>query len=404
MTGKRGASHMTSGRLVTLVIVGLTSAASCRRDPSPDGAPVVRASAANQPGAAAASSEGRATLSRLRSRLLVGRSSEPLLSAGPAHSFRTVAGRMSPAFPDSVGRATAGVTLPARSAGSFHLEDAATGAGVDVALKEVKDVQGEIEEGFVIYSGAHISGATVLQRPGLSGNEDFVSFESRPPEQAVSYELTIGPKVAGLRLVANTLEMLDAGGAPRLRVAPPYIVGADGARTDATLAVRGCAVDTVPSAPWGRPVTAPGAVSCTVRVSWDSAAVVYPAVLDPSWTTTTNTMVSARQDHTATLMSNGVVLVAGGRDEQHLDHRARDGRALQSVDRPLGGDGNHGRDDAWTIFPQRNPARFDEQFEYHGQGLDRGWAERRQQPRHGPTLFAERWDLVGGLGHLELHP
>jgi hypothetical protein len=50
--------------------------------------------------------------------------------------------------------------------------------------------------------------------------------------------------VKGLRLVANTLEMLDGGGAPRLRVAPPYLVGADGIQTDATLAVEGCAVDT----------------------------------------------------------------------------------------------------------------------------------------------------------------
>ncbi len=65
--------------------------------------------------------------------------------------------------------------------------------------------------------------------------------------------------VAGLRLVAGVLEMLDAGGAPRLRVEPPYIVGADGARTDASLAVEGCAVDSNPAAPWGRRVTAPGA-------------------------------------------------------------------------------------------------------------------------------------------------
>ena len=117
--------------------------------------------------------------------------------------------------------------------------------------------------------------------------------------------------MSGLRLVAGTLEMLDADGTPRLRVAPPYIVGADGARTDATLAVEGCAVDTDPAAPWGRPVTTPGAASCTVRVRWPDDGVAYPAVLDPRWTTT-GSMTTPRQGHTATLLSTGKVLVVGG--------------------------------------------------------------------------------------------
>ena len=97
-----------------------------------------------------------------------------------------------------------------------------------------------------------------------------------------------------------------------MRVAPPYLVGADGAHTEATLAVGGCAVDTNPAGPWGRPVTAPGAPSCTVRVRWNDRDVAYPAVLDPKWTTT-GAMATARQDHSATLLSTGKVLVAGGR-------------------------------------------------------------------------------------------
>ena len=123
--------------------------------------------------------------------------------------------------------------------------------------------------------------------------------------------MTVGSKIAGLRLVADTLEMLDAAGSPRLRVAPPYIVGADGVRTDARLAVLGCAVDTDPSAPWGRRVKAPGAASCTVQVSWNDATVAYPALLDPRWTTT-GSMTTARQGHTATVLSTGKVLVVGG--------------------------------------------------------------------------------------------
>ena len=106
--------------------------------------------------------------------------------------------------------------------------------------------------------------------------------------------------------------MLDDDGAPRLRATPPFIVGADGVRTDATLAVEGCAVDTNPAGPWGRDVTPPGAETCTLRVRWPDEQVQYPAVLDPKWQTTGN-MGVARQDYVAILLSTGKVLAAGGR-------------------------------------------------------------------------------------------
>src|SRR6185295_17202444 len=111
----------------------------------------------------------------------------------------------------------------------------------------------------------------------------------------------------------GTLEILDGGGAPRLRVTPPFVVGADGKRTDAKLAVEGCAVDANPAAPWGRKLQAPGADHCTVRAAWRADAVRYPALFDPSWTTTNNAMVVARQEHTATILSTANVLVTGGR-------------------------------------------------------------------------------------------
>jgi hypothetical protein len=122
------------------------------------------------------------------------------------------------------------------------------------------------------------------------GLEDFVSVETRPTVPSVSYELTLDRGVAGLRLVDGTLEMLDAGGAPRLRVSPPYLVGSDGARTDATLALDGCSADSNPAAPWGRPVTAPG----TVGVRWPADAIRYPAVLDPRWTAASSMARRAR--------------------------------------------------------------------------------------------------------------
>jgi hypothetical protein len=133
-------------------------------------------------------------------------------------------------------------------------------------------------------------------------------FESKPAEEALVYDVDVS-RVAGLRLVSNTLEFLDEGGAPRLRVAPPSVVDAAGVVHEATLAVDGCAYDVNPAGPWGRTVVRPGAGRCGVRVAWASS--VYPAIVDPSWVAT-GSMAAARGLHTASVVGTGKVLVAGG--------------------------------------------------------------------------------------------
>lgn len=172
----------------------------------------------------------------------------------------------------------------------------------------------ESADGYYVYPHAHASGGTLLHRPLADGTgaEDFVSFETRPAVPEVQYDLTLGKGVSGLRLVEGQLELLDDLGTPRLRATPPFIVGADGVSTDATLAVEGCAVDTDPAPPWGREVTPPGGERCTLRVRWADEHVQYPAVLDPRWQST-GSMSVARQNAVAILLSTGKVLVAGGR-------------------------------------------------------------------------------------------
>lgn len=141
------------------------------------------------------------------------------------------------------------------------------------------------------------------------GVEDFIYFDVRPAVASVRYRIDVS-SVSGLRLFDDVLELLDSGGAPRLRVRRPYLVDAEGRRHEAGLAVRGCAVDTSALAPWGRPVTAPGASSCELEVSW-SEGVRYPAALDPAWVDG-GTMVYPRNGHAAALLANGKVLVPGG--------------------------------------------------------------------------------------------
>ena len=218
-----------------------------------------------------------------------------------------------PTFPKSEGLEAARVLLPERASRAVHLEDRVSGVAVSIVLDGARDVQAQASDGYLVYERAHSSGATLLHRPLLDGLEDYLSFETRPSAASVGYRVALTKNVGGLRLVEGTLELVDKQGAPRLRVAPPYLVGADGATTDAKLDVEGCAVDRDPAPPWDRPVTAPGASTCTVRVSWSSDAVKYPAVLDPRWTTT-GSMTTARQDHIMILLpTTSRVLVAGGR-------------------------------------------------------------------------------------------
>src|SRR5262249_43959325 len=157
-----------------------------------------------------------------------------------------------------------------------------TGVKVQFALRGTEGVAAAIADGIALYTGA-LGGADVVHRPHPQGTEDYVVFESAPQHEELAYDVDVSG-VPRLRFVSNTLPRMSEAGPPVLRVAPPYLVDAKGARHEAKLSVEGCAFDTSPAAPWGRAVTSPGASRCTVRIGW--AGVAYPAMVDPAWTTT----------------------------------------------------------------------------------------------------------------------
>ena len=204
----------------------------------------------------------------------------------------------------------ANVALPRRSTGALSLADADSKVTIEATMEGVADVPAEVVEGYVVYAGATQGGGHVVHRPTAEGTEDFVYLPSAGTKN-LRHVVSLGKNVAGLRLVSNTLEFLDVGGTPRLRVAPPYLVDSNGVRLDAVIKVDGCRYDSDPRAPWGRPVTTPGAASCGVRVVWNGESLVYPILVDPAWTTT-GSMIVARENHTATLLGSGKVLIAGG--------------------------------------------------------------------------------------------
>lgn len=204
----------------------------------------------------------------------------------------------------------ADVMVPERSDGWVHIEDRRSAVGARFRLLGAARVPVETAGGFAVYRGGAPGGGHMVQRLSPGGVEDFLVFTRAPATAHVRYQLDVGG-AAGLRLVANSLELLDAGGAPRLRVAPPWLVDATGARHEASLSLPDCAVDVSPAAPWGRPVSDPGNELCELTVSWSSQGVTYPILLDPGWTTTDSVGVG-RDDGPAQRLSDGRVLFAGG--------------------------------------------------------------------------------------------
>ncbi len=199
----------------------------------------------------------------------------------------------------------AATDLPNVASGTVTVADVASDVVIAFSLCGTNDANRVDINGMSIYPAA-LSGADRLQRVGENGTEDFVAFESRPTTEELRYDVDVS-RVAGVRSISNVVEFLDASGTPRLRVAPPFVIQANGSRTSATLALEGCAFDTGPAPSWGRPVTKPG-TTCVMRVTWRD--VVYPALVDPHWQTTGNLI--GTKTGGATLLQDGRVLITGG--------------------------------------------------------------------------------------------
>jgi hypothetical protein len=202
------------------------------------------------------------------------------------------------------------VSLPKQADLPFHISDE-SGVAIDVKLAGASNSLSSIEGGFLVQPSA-LPGIDLIQQPMLEGVEDFLWVDHPARKREVVYEISLGNSIAGLRLVENTLEFLEASGTPRLRVNPPYLIDATGRSHAVTLSVLDCAVDTSPAGPWGRPVTSPGSNRCHVKLSWgELPATSFPLLIDPAWTTT-GSMTIARIQHGAVQLMSGQVLVSGG--------------------------------------------------------------------------------------------
>ena len=207
-------------------------------------------------------------------------------------------------------RQQARVELPKTAGGAVLIEDIASKIAIEFHLRGAKSAELEAVDGFALYRAAAEDDADLVLRVHFEGAEDYVAYTTRPAREQVSYAVDVS-RVAGLHLIDGLVEFLDGQGTPRLRMEPPRVLDAKGVWHDARVSLSGCAYDADRRTPWGRAVVPPGSRTCDITVSWEGAGVQYPALVDPSWSTT-GSMVTARANHAATRLANGKVLVTGG--------------------------------------------------------------------------------------------
>ena len=187
---------------------------------------------------------------------------------------------------------------PKRYGEAFVVE----GQGVRVAVRPVggTDVTAQIDSGQVIYRQAYPETDSVhVVSAGRS--EEFLFLQSECAPREFAYELSELSAGTRVKLVKGEVRFTNEAG-HGVKIEAPWLIEATGERRAG--AVR-----------WELEESKSGALPRLRLVV--AKGLSYPVLIDPSWVTT-GSLGAARFAHTATLLSSGKVLVAGGRNSSYL--------------------------------------------------------------------------------------
>ncbi len=269
--------------LVLVALAGGCSRADRSSAPAPASAPAVGLTelvAIELP----TSTRGEELLARVRATfsVTIDDGPSPVIGAAEVASLATD-GRMVHMRPAGLRATAAGVevALPKLADGAMVVRSTARDMSVSVRPVGFAAKPVEWAERIAVFPMA-AEGVDVVRVVQATGVEDF--YQVHRPREQLTFEQEIRLHgVAGLRLVANTLELLDPTGNPMIRATPPRVFDSDGRSRPGTLRVVGCAYDEHPAGPWGRPVVAPGSDTCRVIASVDGKGLSYPVLFDPTW-------------------------------------------------------------------------------------------------------------------------
>ena len=170
------------------------------------------------------------------------------------------------------------------------------GEGVRVAVRPVggTDTTAQIDNGQVIYRKAYPETDSVhVVSAGRS--EEFLFLQDDCAPREFEYELSELSAGTRVELVKGEVHFSNKAG-QGVKIEAPWLIEATGEQRAG--AVRWELEESKSGAPYRlRLVVAKG--------------LSYPVLIDPSWVPT-GSLVTARSRHTATLLPNGKVLVAGG--------------------------------------------------------------------------------------------
>lgn len=211
-----------------------------------------------------------------------------------------------------------------------------------VALRPVGAhfAQAAVSGSRIFYSGSHDS-VDVIELPSSERSEELLLLHDARAPRVFEYEIvemsgvgSVTVQDGAIRFSAERVALASASDIasarfvapqPSLQIDRPWVIDANGKQSES-------------AAHWT--IVESKDQFRRIRLTIDSRGLVFPLVVDPSFSTT-GSMTTARYGQSATMLPNGVVLMAGGYDGTSYLSSVEVYRPSQGTFIGLGGAGSH---------------------------------------------------------------